>query len=173
MANGFGSGLGGQSLLGGLLQPIGNIAQQFNGLSMISQGAAIQQAGFRSSQIGINNTAAFNESVVNFNLKRDLADLGRQIMQTASTQRVQAAASGTAGKSALLVMSETLSVFELGAQRLKNNAEIERNQIRYAAQLRNIEIQNQANFAAFQASQQKSQAIGGIFSQIGSLFGGF
>lgn len=166
-------GVGGQSLLGNMLQPMGNIMKGFSGISMMKQGAELQQAGYRNAQIGVNNTLAFNESVVNFNLYRDLADLGREIYTTMSTQRAQAGASGTSGKSALMVMNETMDLFERTTLRLHNNAEIQRKQLQYEAAVRNTELQNQAQYAAWQSSVQQSQAMSGLFSQIGQMFGGF
>lgn len=162
----FGTGAGG---FGNFM----NAFQTLSGAMMARRGAQMEAAGYRQAANTTLELAKYNNSLVDFNLRRSLNDMRRQIMVVSSTQRANAAASGFAisGGSFSSVMTETLNTFALDIKRQMMNSEIEKQKNTFEAQSEAAAMETRARSAEFRGRQGMMQSIPTILSSFGSLFG--
>lgn len=140
-----------------------------------SSGSSIAAQGYRNAQQAVYGAASFNIGVVNVNEARNLNDIARQLPRTLSTQRAQASSSGfTVGsKSFQSIYSESIDSFLREADRVRENAEFERQRIWYEAQSRAAALENQALAAEAAGRAQRAQGMTSMFQGITRAFGGF
>lgn len=157
------------TLLGG----IGGLITGFRGISLMTQGAELQAAGFRAAGNNAMAAAQYNTKLVDVNLQRQLSDMARQISLVSGAQTAAASASGfsVTSKSTLQVMDESLASFEREILRLQNNAQNEKQGILFEGRSAKAANEVQARQAEFSARQQRSQAVQGLIGSGVKLLG--
>lgn len=137
-------------------------------------GTSIQADSYRQAAQATMQAASFNIGVLNNNLSRRLGDVSRQLHRTAGTQKAQAAGTGfsVASKSFRMIENETIDGFLSQANDLRKDAEYERQRIWYEAQVRAVNLENQARAAEEAGRRQQFQQMQGLLGGITRIFGG-
>ncbi len=167
--SGFGSGF---------IEMLGSIGQIQQGAKIAAQGAAYSAASLRAAGNSALDAAKYNAAIVGVNLVTTLGVLGRDIRKTTGMQRSQAAASGLdiASGSFMDVMNDTLDTYQREIIGQKNQARQKQTSILFEGASQQAMYENQARAAIYQgdiaqynADQQTTQSIGGLFKNLGSL----
>lgn len=171
---------------------IGKVLQggmQFgSGLIQINQGAGLAGLGgnisaeaFRNAGVASVAAANYNSSLINLNAQRQMNALSYEIQKFSSAQIAQTAVSGAdpKSKSFLLVMSESMSVFENMVLDFRSSVTQQQEATEYEGRAAQVMYENQARaseyqgqLAAWQAGKARTQAIGNMFGSLLGSFGG-
>lgn len=142
------------------------------GIMSSYQGMKFAKETFKIQEQSEKAAANYNKALVEIQLNRDSAELGRRISRVVSTQRAQAAATGlqVGSKSFLMLMNEGLTQGEREAVQLRSSAQIKQSQIDYQRDKNIFEMELASKG---QVRAQRGQMISSGVSLLGTAASSF
>lgn len=155
---------GGGGSFGNLIGPIGSFVGAQNSASQLN----FQAQASRNSITSVFGQASLDIAAVDNRLSIELGNISREIRTTTGQQKARAASTGLSvgSKSFLSIMANTSDVLLHEAKTTRKTAEIERQRIWYAAQVRATNLENQARLSEMRADAAQQQ---GMFSLLGGI----
>lgn len=131
--------------------------QSLIGGEIAAQGSLFQAAGFRQSAVSLGQANTFNLAIDKINLQRQLQATSRQFQRTVGTQMTQQAGTGLSltSKSYLMVRNESADLFSRAMLNMKVDAENTKRSKIFETQVRQMNLENQARGAEYQAAAER------------------
>lgn len=171
------------------LNTTSSLLDLFQANRKIDQGVSLQNSALEMSALGFTQAANATRASAEYNIELDRQQMirrldifGRQVSQLIATQDTQKAVSGASlgSKSFLSLTNNTLDIAMRQVGQMRDAQRTQAQNRRHEAKVQEVNLQNQALAARYQAEvniyrskQQKSDIFGSAVSTILGSVGGF
>ena len=151
-------------------QIFGGLAQFQNGQNLTILGSEMAAASYRQAGVASIAAANYNNAISRLNFNRQMDSMSREIRNFVGTQQVAAASTGfkSSSKSFLELTNDTLNIFERTILDARNSQKQAESATLFEAQAQQVQFENQARAAEYQAEIASARGTGSLISSVAS-----